>query len=131
MHLSLRKFSFAVVGCIVLFVLGDLVLHEAHDLWLRQEVLLTRFRAAPRLVTYEANPSEFVLRCMFVASLGGFFFSYACVVILGLLHRLVVLRQKFLFSPFKSSVAQLLLVVPLGLISLWVALLVFLPLYYD
>jgi hypothetical protein len=126
MSLTKRDAVLAVLGCTMAAAVGAFLLYGAYEGWLRQELLLKGRRVVPRLITYAANPTEFALRHVFLAALGGALFSAGAIPLLGLLLRPVLVRgaigRKFAFVS---------LVLPLACFLVWFALLFFLPFYYD
>jgi hypothetical protein len=131
MPLTIPKALGALLACAALSAVGLALLYGALDTWNSQQFLLSRRRVVPRLVSFAANPTEFVLRCLFMASIGAALFSFALAVLVGLVHRLVATGSRFFAGPFESRIAVRLLFVPLACFIVWFVLLGFLPFYYD
>lgn len=131
MPLTLGKLLLAIIALALMGAAGAFLLLATHDQWVQGQVLLTRRRVVPRLVTYAANPTEFTLRCLFLGALGAFFVSTAIACAVGLIHRIASLRQIPLAGSFQSRLAIALLRVPLACFLVWFGLLAFLPAAYD
>lgn len=131
MPLTLGKLLLAIIALALLGAAGAFLLAGTHDQWVQGQILLTRRRVVPRLVTYAANPTEFTLRCLFLGSMGAFFASTAFACAVGLIHRIASLRQFPLDGPFQSRVARALMLVPMVFFFVWFGLLAYLPVVYD
>ena len=131
MPLTPRKLIFILVGLGVMGLFGAVLLGATYDDWIRGQMVLTRRRTVPRLITYAANPVEFTLRCTFVGLIASFFASSALVGLLGIVHRFSILRSRFFTAPFESRIAVKLMLVPLACFIGWFALLAYLPFAYD
>lgn len=118
------------IGGPVFVAVGLSLLQGAYDGWTLGEMLLTRHPPA-RLVSWTGQPVEFALRCVFLAALGGFFFTAGLAGLLELLLRLPPLRQRIKAGPIKARTAVVLAVAPLICFGVWLALLFLLPIYYG
>jgi hypothetical protein len=131
MPLTPRKLIVLLIGLGAFGLLGAAMLWATYDDWVRGQMLLTRRRTVPRLITLAADPVEFTLRCTFVGLFASSFASFALIGLLGLLHRLAVLRTRFFSDPFESGIMVKLLLVPLACFIGWFALLAYLPFAYS
>lgn len=93
--------------------------------------MLLRRHPPARLVTWTDQPVEFALRCVFLASLGGGFFTAGLAGLVGLLLRIPPVRKLLKPGPIKGGVAIALALAPLICFAVWLALFCFLPLYYG
>jgi hypothetical protein len=107
MPVTLRQTVFAVVICITFIAFGIFIAHIAWDTWMHEEIRLPHHRV-PRLISYAANSDEFILRCASLALFGGFWLLTGFALGCGLLHRLVVLRQRFFMGVVKTPLCVLL-----------------------
>jgi hypothetical protein len=73
-RLTFPRFLGAVLLTLVFLVLGFFLVLASYDTWLLQEMVLRRRLVVPRLLTFAANPTEFVLRCLSWPALGLSFF---------------------------------------------------------
>jgi hypothetical protein len=94
-RLTFPRFLGAVLLTLVFLVLGFFLVLASYDTWLLQEMVLRRRLVVPRLLTFAANPTEFVLRCLFLASLGLVFFLSGLIFLAALVQRFRVLRIRF------------------------------------
>ena len=85
----------------IFVAVGLPIIRGVCDTGMLGEPLLTRHPPA-RLVTWAAQPLEFVLRCLFTASLGGFFFTAGALGLLALLFRLPPLHRRLRTGRFGS-----------------------------
>jgi hypothetical protein len=131
MALTPRKLFFLLVGLGLMGFLGVVMLGATYDDWVRGQMMLTRRRTVPRLVTLAANPVEFTLRCTFVGLFASCFASFAAVGLVGLVHRFSVLGTRFFSGPFESRIMVRLMLVPLACFLGWFALLAYLPFAYN
>lgn len=131
MPLTPRRLLFALAGIAAIGAVGLVLLQGTYDSWQRGQVLLTRSRIVPRLVTYAEHPVEFALRCAFLGLAALSFATFSMAWLVGLIHRLVVLRSTFFAGDFQSRWASRLLFVSLACFLAWLALLGFLPLAYG
>lgn len=131
MPLTPRRLFFTLVGIAAIGAVGLVLLEGAYEGWLRGQVLLTRSRLVPRLVTYGEHPVEFALRCAFLGLLALTFITLAVAWAVGLIHRLQVLRSNFFTGEFQSRWASRLMLTSLACFLAWFALLGFLPFAYD
>lgn len=130
-RLTFPKFLGAVLLTLVFLVLGFSLVVAGYDTWLHQEMVLRRRLVVPRLLTFAANPTEFVLRCLFLASLGFVFFSSGLIFLAALIQRFRVLRTRFFKEAFQPSLAMWIYMLPLPSFVVWFALLCILPIVYD
>ena len=131
MPLTPRRLLFALVGIAAIGAIGLVLLQGTYDSWQRGHVLLSRSRIVPRLVTYAEHPVEFILRCAFLGLAALSFITLAIAWLVGLVHRLVVLRFSFFAGDFQSRWASRLMFVSLAWFLGWCALLGVLPFAYD
>lgn len=131
MPLTSRRLLFALVGIAVLGSLGLVLLGATYDNWVRGQLLLTRGRTIPRLVSFAVSPVEFSLRCAFSGLLALCFFSTAVVFAVSIIQRLLVLRDRFFSGEFQSGLAARLMLIPLASVLAWLVLLCTLPFVYD
>ena len=115
----------------MLLVLGFFLIVASYDAWLLKEMTVGRRPALRRLVTFAANPTEFVLRSLFLASLGFIFFSFGFVFLAGLIERFRVLRTRFFKVTFQPRLSMWFFVPTLLSFVVWFALLFILPTFYD
>ena len=80
-------------------------------------------RRVPRLVTYAANRNEFVLRCISLASYGGFFLSMSLGLLLGLLIRFMRLGAQFFAGPYRPpGLVTVIFIPPILCFVVWLVL---------
>jgi hypothetical protein len=129
----LPVFLFATAVLVAVCVpLGLLLLNAAHETWQHGELLLTRSRPVPRLITQESNGVEFLLRCAFPAAGGLSSFLFAVIVVAVAAHRVhahqVVAATGAYAWPRLAVRAS---VVPLAFFLLWLGLRIGLPLVFP
>lgn len=120
-----------LMGIAVLGSLGLVLLGATYENWVRGQMLLTRGRTIPRLVSFAVSPVEFSLRCAFAGLLPLCFASTAVVFAVSIVQRLLVLRDRFFFGEFQSGLAARLMLIPLASFLAWLVLLCTLPFVYD
>jgi len=112
---------------IAFVAIGAVMLSSSYDTWLQQEMWIKSRGIPQRLITYAANPTEFLQRLTFGASMGGFLFSMG-VAALALLVRQTILQRT---GPLTSMVAKVLILVPAVCGVVCLALFAYLPLHYK
>lgn len=130
MRLTFPRFLCAVLSTVVLLAFGFFLIFVSYDAWLLQEMTLGR-RGPVRRLTFAADPTEFVLRSLFVISLGVTFFSLGLVFLTGLVQRLWVFRGRFFQETSRPTLPMWLFSIPLLSFVVWFALLFILPTFYG
>jgi hypothetical protein len=122
----------AAISVALCIVLGFLLLNAALETWQHAELLLTRSRIVPRLITLQSNGFEFFLRCAFSASAALSFFSFAVIVALVAGHRVrsrqLVAATGVYAWPRLAVRASL---IPLGFFLVWLGLRIAIPLVFP
>ena len=131
MRLTFLKLLVAVLCALVLLALGFFLIVVSYDAWLLQEMTVGRRRTAHRLLTFAANPTEFVLRSLFMTSLGLAFFSLGCIFLAGFVRRLWLFKGRFFQEASPPSVPMWWFAIPLLSFAVWFALLFILPTVYG
>jgi len=130
-RLTFPKFLGVVLLMLVLLVVGFFLIVVSYDSWLLQEMVVGRRRDLRRLVTFAANPTEFVLRSLFLASLGFVLFSTGLLFLAALVTRFLAFRTRF-FKETAQPRLSIWFFAPLFLsFAVWFALLFILPTFYG
>jgi len=89
--------------------------------------MLRRRGVVSRLISFAANPTEFVLRSLFLASLGLLLFSTGFLFLAALIERFRVLKKRVFKKAFQARLPMWFYVVPLLSGLVWFVLLLILP----
>lgn len=119
----------AVSACVVIAVV---LLQGTHQIWQQGELLLSRSRVVPRLITFQTDPVEFFLRCIFSALAAAALLSFAAILTFIAAHRVYV-RQIVLSTGTYvwPKLAVRACLIPGMFFLAWFALRVTLPLVYE
>ena len=125
---SLPIFLFFTIVLVVVFVtVGVVLLGGALSTWEHGQLMLTRSRVVPRVVTMQVNGVEFVLRCALLVSLALSFLSFALVMVLVAGHRIGARQAEYVWPRFAIRAC----VVPAACFVLWCGLRIVLPLVFP
>lgn len=118
----------AVSACVVIALV---LLQGTHQIWQHGELLLSRSRVVPRLITFQTDPVEFFLRCIFSTLLAAAFMSSAAILTFIAVHRVYARRivsstGTYIWPKFAVRAC----LIPALFFLAWLALRVTLPLVY-
>ena len=129
--LTPAKLVLAIAATLASFALGALVLQNTYETWVVERMWLKPRGAPQYLITYAANPGEFVLRSAFMAALGGMFAFPGIIALLAVVVRLVGRNPSTPPNRFVRSLMVLLIAAPLICFVVLFFLLAFLPRFYQ
>jgi hypothetical protein len=118
-------------SCVVMGVVGAFVLWHVYDAWAAQELWL-KPRFSPKwLMRYEANPSEFVARLVFIGAGGLVLLCIAAGGLLDLIVSVALGQDTSRVSSFRRIVVLPFAVTGLAAFCVWIWLAFYLPVKYG